>query len=209
MKLKGGIDIDSQVRKKPVQNRSIEKRNLILKASFELLLKNGFHNTTTDDIAKYAGVSTGIIYRYFPNKKELLICALKVQARELETNIFKLDNINISDDLRSILTTLLNRFERVHIKYSDIHEELQSLRHSDVDFANCWQDFENYIKDNIKKVLPDKVKNLPLLEERIDICYSQFEFYCHQLIKQENQSNMDFTKSVVIENCLNTFNIKF
>lgn len=39
-------------------------------------MKNGYHNTTTDDIAKAAGISTGIIYRYFSDKKEILIAAI-------------------------------------------------------------------------------------------------------------------------------------
>ena len=57
----------------PSQKRSIEKRNRIIKMGFELMCEEGYYQTTTTDIAKYAGVSTGIIYQYFNDKKEIFI----------------------------------------------------------------------------------------------------------------------------------------
>ena len=36
----------------PKQKRSIEKRNRIIEKGFELICKNGYYNTTTNDIAK-------------------------------------------------------------------------------------------------------------------------------------------------------------
>ena len=49
----------------PTQKRSIEKKDKIVEKGFELMCENGYFNTSTNDIAKYAGVSTGIIYQYF------------------------------------------------------------------------------------------------------------------------------------------------
>ena len=49
----------------PKQKRSIEKRNHMIETGIELMTEKGYHHTTTDDIAAAAGVSTGIIYRYF------------------------------------------------------------------------------------------------------------------------------------------------
>ena len=57
----------------PVQKRSVEKRERIIRNGFELMCNNGYFNTTTSDIAKYVGVSTGIIYQYFNDKKEIFI----------------------------------------------------------------------------------------------------------------------------------------
>ena len=61
----------------PSQKRSIEKRNRIIKMGFELMCEEGYYQTTTTDIAKYAGVSTGIIYQYFNDKKEIFIEGIK------------------------------------------------------------------------------------------------------------------------------------
>ena len=54
----------------PTQKRSIEKRNIIIEKGFELMCEEGYYNTNTTQIAKYAGVSTGIIYKYFNDKKD-------------------------------------------------------------------------------------------------------------------------------------------
>ena len=47
--------------REPIQKRSIEKKEKIIKTGFELICKNGYYNTNTQEIAKKAGVSTGII----------------------------------------------------------------------------------------------------------------------------------------------------
>ena len=57
----------------PTQERSKLKREKIIKKGFELMCNNGYFNTTTSDIAKYASVSTGIIYQYFNDKKDIFI----------------------------------------------------------------------------------------------------------------------------------------
>ena len=49
-----------------------DKRSRILKAALEVIAENGFHNSPTSFIAKRAGVSVGLIYRYFENKEQLI-----------------------------------------------------------------------------------------------------------------------------------------
>lgn len=41
-------------------------------AAFELFLKEGFHRTTTRDIAHRAGVSAGAPFPYFKDKEDIL-----------------------------------------------------------------------------------------------------------------------------------------
>ena len=55
--------------REPIQKRSIETKDKIIEAGFELICNDGFYNTNTSKIAKKAGVSTGIIYQYFKDKK--------------------------------------------------------------------------------------------------------------------------------------------
>ena len=57
----------------PTQERSIEKRNRIIKTGFDLFCEKGYHNISTNEIAKKAGVSVGIIYQYFENKHDILV----------------------------------------------------------------------------------------------------------------------------------------
>ena len=55
----------------PVQKRSIEKRKRILEAGFQLFCEKGYYKTNTIEIARHAKVSTGTVYSYFKDKKEI------------------------------------------------------------------------------------------------------------------------------------------
>jgi len=57
-----------------------DKRGQILDAALQLFSERGFHGTAVPDIARAAGVGTGTIYRYFPDK-EGLVNALYQQWR--------------------------------------------------------------------------------------------------------------------------------
>ncbi|MFW9996122.1 MAG: TetR/AcrR family transcriptional regulator [Candidatus Odinarchaeota archaeon] len=46
-------------------------RTKIIEVAFELFLKNGFNNTSTDDVAKLAGVSKGTVFNHFKKKEDL------------------------------------------------------------------------------------------------------------------------------------------
>jgi AcrR family transcriptional regulator len=49
-----------------------QKREAVADAAFELFLKEGFHRTTTRDIARRAGVSAGAPFTYFKDKEDIL-----------------------------------------------------------------------------------------------------------------------------------------
>lgn len=54
-----------------------DKQERILKAALDLFAKNGYAATSTSAVAKQAGVSEGLIFRHFANKKGLLQALVK------------------------------------------------------------------------------------------------------------------------------------
>ena len=50
-----------------------ETRDRILKAALRLFAKAGYDGTTTRELAETAGVAEGTLFRYFPNKKAILV----------------------------------------------------------------------------------------------------------------------------------------
>ncbi|WP_405291418.1 TetR/AcrR family transcriptional regulator [Algibacter sp. Ld11] len=52
--------------------KSIDKRNALVKATIELVNNDGFHATPMSKIAKMANVSPATIYLYFENKQDLV-----------------------------------------------------------------------------------------------------------------------------------------
>src|SRR3954469_9702423 len=50
---------------------SEERRAAIIKAVRRLFADNGFHGTTTRELAQAAGVSEALLFKHFPNKEAL------------------------------------------------------------------------------------------------------------------------------------------
>lgn len=65
-------DLPSQPRKLPRQARSISTVDAILEAAARLLEQQKFHAFSTNAIAALAGVSTGSLYQYYPDKEAVL-----------------------------------------------------------------------------------------------------------------------------------------
>lgn len=66
------MEQDKSVRK-PQQKRSIKTKEKILDAAYELFCKKGYYNTTTNEIAKVAGVSIGSLYSYFQDQDTIFL----------------------------------------------------------------------------------------------------------------------------------------
>ena len=49
-----------------------DRRNQILGAAFSCFAKRGFHQTSMHDISAEAGISVGLIYRYFESKEAVI-----------------------------------------------------------------------------------------------------------------------------------------
>ena len=60
-----------EMRKTPYTEE--DTRTKILQAALQLFAKRGFDGTTTKDLAKSAGVAEGTLFRYFANKKAILV----------------------------------------------------------------------------------------------------------------------------------------
>ena len=100
----------------PTQKRSIEKRNKIIEKGFELICEKGYYNTTTPEIAESAGVSTGIIYQYFSDKKDILIEGIKQYSNSIMfpmINILENEKIEMSN-FKEILNNVIDSFIDKH-----------------------------------------------------------------------------------------------
>lgn len=69
-----------------------QRHEQILKAAVEVFTRKGFNASTIPEIARSAGVATGTIYLYFPNKRELFIAVVK-------NIIFTIPMLNILDEM--------------------------------------------------------------------------------------------------------------
>ena len=54
-------------------SKETEKHQLIMTAAAYLFARQGYHKTTIDEIVARAGISKGLFYHYFENKKDVYI----------------------------------------------------------------------------------------------------------------------------------------
>lgn len=66
-----------------------KRRMQILDASLILFDQKGYVNTTMSEVAEKAGISKGLIYRYFPSKKDILL-AYGDAVEECQTEILNM-----------------------------------------------------------------------------------------------------------------------
>ena len=161
--------------KEIIQERAIKTREKLLASALELYIEKGYHNTTVDEIAKGAGLSTGIAYRYFKNKKELLLATLSFSFE----NIKDIAGVSIEDFIADDISGILSAFERIHTEYRALHEELEGLRHSDEDVRKLYVDFTEKALTELYDKLPEEIRGKRHSWERLNISIGLMENYCH------------------------------
>ncbi|WP_026575334.1 TetR/AcrR family transcriptional regulator [Bacillus sp. UNC438CL73TsuS30] len=67
----------------PKQERAQQKRNALLESGHALFISKGYEQTTAKEIAAKAGVATGTFYRYFLDKRQLLMALLEDKIEKL------------------------------------------------------------------------------------------------------------------------------
>ena len=121
----------------PQQKRSIDKKNRIIEAGYELFARDGYFNTNTAQIAKHAGVSTGIVYGYFRDKRDILLEVLSIYVDKVFNPIMEIfDNLETPLDFESLLSTIIDSTIEIHKHNASIHEALHSLSSSDEAVGN-------------------------------------------------------------------------
>ncbi|HEY5790868.1 MAG TPA: TetR/AcrR family transcriptional regulator [Gammaproteobacteria bacterium] len=82
-----------------------ERRGQILDAAIRLFSEKGYYRTTILEIARAAGISSGLIYQYFREKEDILLLALmqvlEAYERELPAAI-----VGINDPVERLCTAL-------------------------------------------------------------------------------------------------------
>ena len=94
-----------------MQERMEQNRNAILDSARELIAHGGFKEASIQAIAERAGVSTGLVYRYFENKNQILIEVLSAAIRrevEILDHIAKSD-LSAKQKLQKSVTTFVKR----------------------------------------------------------------------------------------------------
>lgn len=191
----------------PTQKRSIEKRNRIIEKGFELMCDQGYYNTNTTEIAEYAGVSTGIIYQYFNDKKEIFIEGVKNYANNIMypmLTILETQKIDFHD-LNSLLRNIISKFIETHTISKKAHEELMAMSHLDEDVSEIFKDSELEMTKKIVTLLKNNYIEIENATEKIHIIYGMIDNLCHEIVyHKHNGINYQIMEYEVIKLIIRT-----
>ena len=188
--------------REPIQKRSIEKKEKIIQAGFELICEKGYYNTNTAEIAKVAGVSTGIVYQYFKDKHDILIEGIRLYANSLFYPMLLIANENIrtninKENFSSILRDMINKFIKNHKISKTAHEEIIAMTHSDQEVAKIFHDSEMEMANKVTSILLENGFKSENLSEKVHVAIGMIDNLCHEIVYHKHKE-LDYEKMIDI-----------
>ena len=193
--------------REPKQKRAIEKKEKIIEAGFNLICENGYYNTNTAEIAKAAGVSTGIVYQYFKDKYDILIEGMEKYGDDIFFPILKNKDIKFDKkDFDKLLKQMINHYIDNHKVSNVAHEEIMSMVHSDKRVAEYYYKRELEMTNSLKEILINNNFKDDNLYEKVHIMMGLIDNLCHEIIyHKHNDMNYDIMTDLVINNIKELF----
>jgi len=193
--------------RKPQQQRSIENKNKLISAGLKLMRTKGYYNINTVDISKEAGVSTGLCYRYFNNKLEILIAAINQVALQIRTeSLAPTLSINNKDSFYAFIEKTIFSICQMHELLGALHNDLITLQYTVPEITNVLSDIEHQLLMQFSTLLEKnniKVKNHV---EKIYIAYNLIEGYAHIKVFGKNDlTNLGTLRTETIDAITNLF----
>lgn len=171
----------------PKQERALQKRKALLESGKELFIKKGYEQTTAKDIAAAAGVAIGTFYRYFSDKRQLLMALLEDQIE----NLFPPEPNWCHENGEKLITSLLkDYYERLN--RLGLHRVLLELLPHDQELAKVIQYGRKKILKRIEENLI-QAKKQGLVWEDLDlsiVAWAIFSLF-EKLPDKEKDNNED------------------
>jgi len=167
----------------PKQHRSIEKKQKIIEAGYKLFCAKGFYNTNTAEIAKEAGVSTGIVYRYFPDKRAIFLDSLHLFFSSFYSQTYN-DILNLSQpiDYVTVLDEIIDSLVASHDYSKDAHEEMMAMSHSDPQVKEYFAEASKTMNKLLAEVLKHIGLDIDYPYEKMHVIMEMIESYCHEVV---------------------------
>ena len=178
----------------PQQERSIEKKNKIIQAGYELFSEVGYYGTNTAEIAKRAGVSTGIVYGYFQDKRDILICVLEIYIDEVYKPLHDIvANTVLPVDLHALAMSVINKTIELHERNAKLHNTLHSLAATDEVVNAEFISLENKITEQMSDQLLKLDRNTDHLTEKVHLAMNIVQSFAHEIVF-DSHSYIDYNQ---------------
>lgn len=187
--------------REPKQKRSKEKKRRIIEASYKLFREKGYYKTNTMEIAEEAGVSTGIVYSYFQDKKDILFEVIRLYISLLTEQFQPLLSMPICmDDVPFMIERFIDISIASHTSNVAAHDEFLALSLLEKDIMTSFDDFEDSVLSKVYDILVAAGVPRANLIEKMRISYGIVEQVCHDYIQQKyTRDEFETTKSLAVK----------
>ena len=170
----------AEIIREPKQKRSIEKKDRIIKAGYALFAEKGYFSTNTAEIAKAAGVSTGIVYGYFHDKRDILLEALDIYIHKVFTPILALLDGLTDLDFDKIVPLVVDRAVSAHRENKEMHNTLHALSAADDVVLSRFTELEREMTESISEKLHSLGYSVEHLYEKVHTAIIYIQSFAHE-----------------------------
>ena len=124
-----------------MQERMEQNRKSILSSARKIISEGGFKDAQIQTIAEQAGVSSGLVYRYFDNKSQVLI---EVLSDAINTELLVIESITESD---------LSAKQKLHKAVATVVK--RALNSPQLAYSLMFEHVDSTVEQSIKKILAD------------------------------------------------------
>jgi AcrR family transcriptional regulator len=88
----------------------VQRKSQIIAISLDQFIKKGFYGTSTREIAKIAGISSGLMFHYFENKEKLYHHLIEIGTEKMAFDMKKAED-NPKMYLETVVKTILEQLQ--------------------------------------------------------------------------------------------------
>ena len=168
--------------RKPVQKRAIAKKQNILECGFNLMCEKGYYNVDCVEIAKASNVSTGTVYQYFKDKRDIFLQGLRNYSNSMLFPILEFKDKKIkTDELSDFIRKIIKNNIKVHNLSKSAHEEIMSMRHSDSEVNEIFQEYEIEATNVLVEIFKNNNFETKNLYEKSHLIIAWMDNLCHEV----------------------------
>lgn len=129
--------IEKHYYKEAFERATDERKNMILEAGIDEFSSKGYEKANINIIAKNAGISIGLMYKYFSTKEDLFITCLQRGTQILDKALFEIMESNDkllvkAEKLIRVMVTHSKKNSKYIIMYNEISAERNNKRAKDM-----------------------------------------------------------------------------
>ena len=142
-----------------------DKQHAIVESALILFSDKGYDAVSTSAISKHAGVSEGLIFRHFNDKKGLLNSLLEIWIVKFEQHLHEIESIEKTDQKIQAVMELPFRLDEADYPYWKLVYSLKWQNNTMIG------EYMLTLKDLLEKSLMDLKYPDPLIEAELIISY--------------------------------------